>query len=98
MGNKRPYRYDVARRSLDNALSDLRILAGDEVGPNDVTWQDVAGTCVVNLRVLADQIEQARFGSVVNGPVVFPSPSDATKAPHYLGCPALTGGRCFCEG
>ena len=45
---------------LHNALGDLRMLAGDEVGPSDSTWQDIAGTAVVNLRALADLIEQPR--------------------------------------
>lgn len=72
----RPYRYERARKLLATALGDLRILAGDDVGPSGASWQDVAGTCAVNLRCLADAIEQARAGNVASGPVVFPSPSD----------------------
>ncbi len=72
----RSYKYETARDTLRSALTDLRILAGDEIGPSDVTWQDVAGTCAVNLRALASLIEAARLGNVVSGPVVFPSPDD----------------------
>ena len=73
---KRPYRYDEAHRAMKDAITDLHILAGDQVGHSDVTWQDVAGTAVINLRHLANHIEQAREGNAVNGPVVFPSPGD----------------------
>lgn len=72
---QRPYRYERAKDWLRTALDDLRILAGDKVG-NGATWQDVAGTCAVNLRCLADALESARLGYVVDGPVVFPSPED----------------------
>lgn len=72
----RPYRYEKARELLATAIDDLRILSGDKIGPSDASWQDVAGTCAVNLHVLAWQIEQARVGNVANGPVVFPSPDD----------------------
>ncbi len=68
------YRYETAVETLQAALTDLRILAGDDVGPSDVTWHDVAGTAVVNLRHLAALIEAARLGHVDGRPVVFPSP------------------------
>lgn len=72
----RAYRYELACETLKNAIGDLSILAGDEVGPSDASWQDVAGTASVNLRALASMIEAARAGNVVNGPVVFPSLSE----------------------
>lgn len=73
----RPYSYDTARITLVNIVVDLQILAGEKVGPSDATWQDVAGTLAVNLRALAGSIEAAREGRVVDGPVVFPSLSEA---------------------
>lgn len=75
-GHMKAYRYDEARNMLAAILEDFRILSGDKMGPSDVTWQDVAGTCAVNLAVLAARIEAARLGNVVDGPVVFPSPDD----------------------
>jgi len=78
----RPYRYEEARELLTAALGDLAILSGDVVGPGDVTWQDVAGTCVVNLRILATRIEAARNGQASTyrgGPLVFPSPYEAIE-------------------
>lgn len=51
---------DKMQKYLDTALNDLRILSGDAIGPPDATWQDVAGTAVVNLRLLADHIERLR--------------------------------------
>jgi hypothetical protein len=72
----RPYRYEEARDLLRTILDDFRILSGDDIGPSDATWQDVAGTAMTNLKVLANRLEAARAGHVVNGPVVFPSPDD----------------------
>lgn len=72
----RAYRYETARDLLASIVDDFRILSGDKVGPSDVTWQDVAGTAMTNLQVLASQLAEARKGNVVNGPVVFPSPDD----------------------
>ncbi len=70
------YTYDRAKGFLETALGDLRILSGDVVGPSDASWQDVAGTCAVNLRCLADALEQARQGNAEPFPV-FPSPDEA---------------------
>ena len=86
----RPYRYETARDLLATALGDLRILSGDVVGPSDVTWQDVAGTAAVNLRVLAGMLDEARKGNVVNGPVVFPSPDDLDESEGVQPCPELS--------
>lgn len=44
--------------------SDRRILRGDEIGPSDASWQDVAGTMACNLRVLANALDKARKGDV----------------------------------
>jgi hypothetical protein len=72
------YHYETARDLLGTVLDDFAILAGDQVGPSGASWQDVAGTCAVNLRALATALDAARAGRVVDGPVVFPSPSDLT--------------------
>jgi hypothetical protein len=71
------YNYETAERTLQNVMGDLAILAGDVVGPSDVSWQDVAGTAAVNLSVLASLIEDAREeGSFIS----FPSVSEAVSA------------------
>lgn len=73
------YAFNVAHRALHDALGDLRILSGDVVGPSDASWQDVAGTCAVNLRTLLDYVEGARE----RGCVQFPSPNDTdTREPY----------------
>ena len=72
----RPYSYQLAGRTLANALHDLSVLAGDIMGPSDASWQDVAGTAAANLRALAEMIEAARQGP---GPVVFPSPAEVLE-------------------
>ena len=69
------YTYKGAHLSLKQALYDLAILAGDQVCPNDSSWQDVAGTAAVNLRHLAGLLDAAREGNA-EAPVVFPSPDD----------------------
>ena len=51
--------YSTAQRALNHAITDLRTLAGDELGPSDASWQDVAGTVAVNLRCVATYLEQA---------------------------------------
>jgi hypothetical protein len=71
----RPATYAFMEQLLKNALYDLAILAGDIVGPSDVSWQDVAGTAAVNLQVLASQLDQARNGQAEPG-IVFPSPAE----------------------
>ena len=52
----------TAWRAYRNALLDLSILSGEEIGPSDVSWQDVAGTCAVNLRCVAAYLDQLREG------------------------------------
>jgi hypothetical protein len=71
------YRYKEAKRLVESIIGDLDILSGDVVGPSDVTWQDVAGTLMVNLSVLAGRISEARQGNVADPPVVFPSIREA---------------------
>jgi len=50
--------------ALDNAIADLLILEGSEVGPSGANWQDVAGTAAVNLRAVADYLDRARNGHI----------------------------------
>jgi hypothetical protein len=69
------YRYETARSTLRDALADLRVLAGDEVG-SGAGWQERATACASRLRALAALLDAAVHGRVVNGPVVFPSPED----------------------
>lgn len=71
----KPYSYREARELWDLILLDLAILAGDvvpEAAPSG--WQDVAGTCAVNLRLLAKRLDAARAGEVSDPPLAFPSP------------------------
>lgn len=56
----------VANRVARDAATDLRILAGEIVGPCDSSWQDVAGTCAVNLRALATALDDARKGRLMD--------------------------------
>lgn len=67
--------FNVAHKALHNALSDLRILSGDEIGPSDADWKDVAGTCAVNLRTLLAYIEGSRDRTGIQ----FPSPDDTDR-------------------
>lgn len=55
--------YANMKRVLDEIKSDIDILSGETVGPTDSTWQDVAGTCAVNLRHLATLMDLAREGN-----------------------------------
>jgi len=48
--------------TLADIKTDIDILSGETVGPTDATWQDVAGTCAVNLRHLATLMDLAREG------------------------------------
>lgn len=68
------YTFDRADKALSTILSDLSILAGDQVGPSDVSWQDVAGTCAINLRQLAKLLDLAREGQIEPFST-FPSPT-----------------------
>lgn len=80
MPKGRPYSFEKASKLLQDIVIDLSILSGDTVGPSNSSWQDVAGTCMTNLRVLASQFEEARKGNVRNNaPVVFPSLSEVLE-------------------
>ena len=46
----------------DNIVNDMMTLAGHNVGPSGASWQDIAGTLALNLRVFADALEEQRFG------------------------------------
>jgi len=70
--------YAEMKRLLTNALGDLSILAGDAVGPSDVSWQDVAGTATVSLQCLVWQLEEARKGNCESF-ITFPSPSECLE-------------------
>jgi hypothetical protein len=70
--------YDQMKSLLENGLNDMAILSGDIVGPSDVSWQDVAGTCATNFEVLAMLLHEARKGNHEAG-IVFPSPSEAME-------------------
>lgn len=72
----KPFRYDEARELMAAIMEDFRILAGDKPGPSDESWQDVAGTCSVNLHVLSKRLEAARTGLYDRGGFSFPSPDD----------------------
>jgi hypothetical protein len=76
MPSTRRIYYSTAKMALENGLSDLAMLAGDIASPGDAAWQDVAGTAVLNLRTLANYLEQARLGRMP-GPITFPSPAEA---------------------
>ncbi len=75
---ERKARYETMRRALRDALGDLNILAGNAVGPSDASWQDVAGTCAVNLEVLVSQLRQARIGNC-EAAIVFPDPEECLR-------------------
>lgn len=67
--------YTLMRRYLKDALGDLRILSGESVGPSTASWQGIAGTCAVNLKLLAAQLDQARIGNH-EGLITFPNADD----------------------
>lgn len=52
--------YSYLDHLLGNIVEDIDILAGDKVGPSDVSWQDVAGTLMTNMRVYATRLEEIR--------------------------------------
>ena len=70
------YRYDEAKRLLKAIIKNFLILSGDQVGPSGKTWRDLALKTATDLYLLGDQLNCARSGYVVGGPIVFPSPGD----------------------
>ena len=72
--------YETIKAKLETIIGEFDILSGDTVGPSGASWQDVAGTCAVNLRSLASFLDSVRGGTgrhadrfPITGPVVFPS-------------------------
>lgn len=74
----RKYNFETAQETLRTALHDLSVIAGDIVGDSGASWQDYAGTAVLNLHALANLITKAREG-VSESPIVFPSPSECLE-------------------
>lgn len=70
-----PARYHVMKLSLESALNDLEILAGNKIGPSGATWRDVAETCYRHLQTLTAEMKQASLGNVESF-IVFPSPAE----------------------
>lgn len=62
-------------QALECALNALLILAGEKAWHSDVSWQDIAGTAMVNLNHLAKLIENARVG-YCEPAITFPSPTE----------------------
>jgi hypothetical protein len=60
---------------LRYALRDLSILAGDQIGPSNMTWQDIAGIAADNLEALVAQLRAAKGGNA-EAFIAFPSPSE----------------------
>ena len=69
------HRYSTMEEMLTDVLSDLSILSGDTLGPKNASWQDIAGTAICNLNLLAKKIESYRKGMNF-GSDYFPSPSE----------------------
>jgi len=62
--------------------NDLSILAGEENGPPDVVWRDVAGTAMVNGQALADQLKAGHLGN--HEPLIMlPSPSECLNGDDH---------------
>lgn len=55
--------YKKLEKLLADIVGDLDILTGDVLGPSDVSWQDVAGTLMCNMRVYAIKLERIREAS-----------------------------------
>lgn len=75
--------YEHLRRSLFAVIDDLSILAGDRVGPSDMSHADIAYTTSVNLHALAYAVAETRNKSGV----VYPSPAEAldeNKSVNYV--------------
>lgn len=59
-----PTTQSMAETGAKSAATDLRILAGYDLGPSGDSWQDVAGTASVMLHSFAKSLEQARAGEL----------------------------------
>ena len=58
-----PVSYAAAQLSIDQALRQLIVLSGDEMGPSNKAWQDIASGAIINLSVLAEYLRQQLRGS-----------------------------------
>ena len=70
--------YKKMEQALTTLLNDMAILAGEKVGPSDVSWQDVAGTAATNAQWLANLLYDARKGNAESF-LTFPSPSECLE-------------------
>jgi len=70
------YYYPDSVASLGDILHGFEVLCGDELGPINESWQDRAKYIAKDLRRLANMLDAAVEGRVLDGPVVFPSPSE----------------------
>lgn len=61
---------------LHRFLDDMRILAGDEIGPPNMAWQDVASRAAINAMALGKYLDDCATGRIRNP--VFPSPDNPT--------------------
>ncbi len=66
------------KQQLTLVLTDLDILAGNRIGPSDASWQDVAGTCAINMMRLAGMLNEARIGNAEPF-LVFPDPRECIE-------------------
>lgn len=55
--------YKTLKSLLTYIILDINILSGDEIGPSDSSWQDVAGTLSCNMKVYARLLDTLREGS-----------------------------------
>ena len=66
--------YSKLDKLLGTILDDMDILAGDTLGPSDASWQDVAGTLSVNMKLYARLLDAIRIDAP--GAMAFPSIRD----------------------
>jgi len=55
--------YKTLKSLLTDIMLDIDILSGDEVGPSNTSWQDVAGTLSCNMKVYARLLDSLREGA-----------------------------------
>ena len=65
--------YNNLKSLLTDIMLDIDILSGDEVGPSNASWQDVAGTLSCNMKVYSKLLDRLRNGERVE---TFPSRND----------------------
>ena len=81
----RPIHHQTAQRALENAIYDLLILQGANIGPSGSSWQDIAGTAAVNLRCVAAFLDQARQGGAQQVKNINPVASTETRDSRHYG-------------